>query len=547
VTTVLAALSLASATLAAASGGKAELRVASAVLAAAVFIAWMAAAKHLALHDRKAEKARQVLTVCCSLGAAMSHAKQIVGQMREHAVAAVRDSSEACAAAEAAVAAMQEADGERTWPAGETSTAAQRIAGILGRINHDTRELVFSIEETAYSMSRLDGYLQEMSKGGRDLEVSTDAANRTAVEGTKVVEDLRKENEATIVSVKQAVAAVDDLGKWSEEVGKIVEVIQDITDETNLLALNAAIIAAQAGEHGKAFSVVAEEIRDLAERTSSSTKEISDLVKAVEKSVANVDESMRKSLDSVERGDALVRNAGGVMEKVFASFESSRNLARQIASSTFEHQADSSSVSRSMHKVSELAKQIMASDAREPLGAGSDLRAVRADAVLVASATASASPARCGAAQAGGPAAGPAKQSAAAVAGGREGASAELEACCRDLARAKFALDSVGEKVLGFSRVVDETAELTRALVAGVMADCDEGAPRCWEVVGCSSQLREQCVAYGTEDTRCFLIDDVACSLDERDQVHGGRRCGDCPAFKRSLEHLFSGKSETQG
>ena len=240
----------------------------------------------------------------------------------------------------------------------EVTSAIRDMAEILGDVDHNAKELITSTEETAHSMSRLDSFLQDMASSGRELELSTETANRVALEGTKVVEEMAKENEAIITAVKEAAAAVEDLGRWSQEVGKIVEVIRDIANETNLLALNAAIIAAQSGEHGKAFGVVAKEIRGLAERTSSSTKEISDLVKTVQKNVANVVQSMKRSLQRVERGELLARNAGTVLEQVFVSFESSRNMAKQIASSTFEHKIDSSHVVRSIQKVADIARRL---------------------------------------------------------------------------------------------------------------------------------------------------------------------------------------------
>lgn len=562
--TVLIGLSLTSAFLAAVSGGKPAPVVASAAIAAAAFAVWIITATRFdLLNARRLTAHKRALEACYSLAAIMSHAKQTLGEVREHTLASLRDLAEACADVDAVLARAQEGCAGGAWPVGEGAVdgavggrgraasileemagANDRIAGVLSRINHDAKELVFSIEETASSMSRLDGYLQDMSKGGRDLEISTEAANRTALEGIKVVEDLRKENEAIIVSVKQAVAAVDDLGRWSEEVGKIVEVIQDITDETNLLALNAAIIAAQAGEQGKAFSVVAEEIRDLAERTSSSTKEISDLVKAVEKSVANVDESMRKSLHSVERGDALVRNAGNVIEKAFASFESSRNLAKQIAASTSEHQVDSGAVARSMHRVAELARGIMADDANDTLLAGQSLRAAKAASMLAASAYASVGEKGT---RGYGPVVRRHHQSPVALGEGGDDISAMLESCRQDLAKAKFALDSIGEKIVGFSKVMDEAAELTRTVVAGGLVELKPGAVRCWEVLGCGRELREQCKAYGAEGGRCFLLDGVACSLDKENGVHGGRRCYDCPAFRRSLEQALASGGEKSG
>ena len=108
---------------------------------------------------------------------------------------------------------------------------------------------------------------------------------------------------------------VKKLGGRSDEIGKILNVIEDITDQTTLLALNAAILAAQAGEHGKGFSVVAEEIKDLAERTAFSTQEIGSLIQSVQQEVKGTVQAMGEGWKSVDDGlETLKRGVGGIKE-----------------------------------------------------------------------------------------------------------------------------------------------------------------------------------------------------------------------------------------
>lgn len=424
----------------------------------------------------------------------------------------------------------------------EIVSGADQMSQVLTQVHHDARDLLTSVEETAYSMSRLDSFLQEMTRSGKNLETSTETANRVALEGTKAFEELEKENEAIIVSVKEAGAAVDDLGGWSEEVGKIVEVIHDITDETNLLALNAAIIAAQAGEHGKAFGVVAEEIRGLAERTNSSTKEISDLVKAVQKNVANVAQSMRKSLQSVERGDILARNAGKVLDKIFDSFESSRNLAKEIAASTFEHKIDSSSIVKSIHRVTDIAKRLEANELRDLQGGRTSIVTAKVLEALWIQGNGS-----LPGLQAAG--AGPKARAhpAACAVGLQEGGDNVIRVIEKSehvLRRTKFTLDSIGEKVVACIGTIEKATGLARSLVRKTIVARGRIAGRCWEIVGCSENLRSECQAYKEDDWRCFLVDGVACFNDKENEVHGGRQCYDCPAFRRNLECLLAGISD---
>jgi len=391
----------------------------------------------------------------------------------------------------------------------EVITSVREMSGVLRDVDHNAKELITSTEETAYSMTRLDSFLQDMANSGRELEASTDTANRVALEGTKVVEEMGRENEAIISTVNEAASAVEDLGRWSQEVGKIVEVIRDIANETNLLALNASIIAAQSGEHGKAFGVVAEEIRGLAERTSSSTKEISDLVKAVQKNVANVVNGMKKSLQSVERGELLTRNAGTVLEKVFESFESSRNLAKQIASSTFEHKIDSSQVVRSLQKVTDIARRLQSRDYNGWTGAGETLGIARTLSTLYEH----------------GNVLKPGIQPGGFIEGEHEGvglalpeASAKddphdlLKECDLAIGRCMDSLEETGHTLDSWLSALED---LSRSAAAGFEVIAGKSGVRdlrsCWEIAHCDDKLREKCAAYGNGDRSLFFGPEAAC------------------------------------
>jgi methyl-accepting chemotaxis protein len=508
-----------------------------------------------------AAKAEQVraLETCYSLAAVMSHAKHPISEARDQILKSIDTLSTDCADLAQMLATLRSASVPASAPVRveqpaalawdlpsdmksiieEVVTTADGMSQDLSQMRANAKDLLGSIDETAYSMSRLEGFLKDMTRSGKDLEAATEAANRVALEGTKAFEELERESDALMVSVKEAGAAVDDLGRWSEEVGKIIEVIQDITDETNLLALNAAIIAAQAGEHGKAFGVVAEEIRGLAERTSSSTKEISDLVKAVQKNVSNVAQGMRKSLQGVERGEVLARNAGRVLEKVSETFEVSRSLAKDIAASTFEHRVDSTSVVKSINKVSEIAKRLEVNGSR-------DHRRSVGSVVTAQVLTALALPRQVShsAAQASGAGLGREAAAAACSVGLEERGAGTVQMIDRGeivVERVRAALDSIAEEVTASIGTIELVADLARSLVKGTFAAGEGISERCWEIVGCSEGLRARCRAYTDGDWRCFLLDDVACSLDGDSEVHGGRRCYDCPAFRTSVQRLVAG------
>ena len=119
-------------------------------------------------------------------------------------------------------------------------------------------------------------------------------------------------------TVTRGADVINRLGARSEEIGKILTVITEVTDQTSLLALNAAILAAQAGEYGKGFAVVADEIKELAERTANSTKEIEDVVEAVRREAADAVRAMEEGVKKTEGGVRLSLAAGRALETIVA-------------------------------------------------------------------------------------------------------------------------------------------------------------------------------------------------------------------------------------
>jgi hypothetical protein len=312
-------------------------------------------------------------------------------------------------------------------------------------------------------------------------------------------------------------------------------VIRDIADETNLLALNAAIIAAQSGEHGKAFGVVAEEIRGLAERTSSSTQEISDLVNTVQKNVANVVQSMKKSLQRIERGELLTHNAGMVLEKVFQSFESSRSMAKQIAASTFEHKIDSSHVVRSIQRVADIARKLESSKFGKWTAAGETLATAKMMKALARGANSGESAPH---ALEPGPAS---TGTLVAQSAGRPGPDGQLDNFMDraegDLQRTEASLASIRASLCSWIAAFDEVTDLIRSAVKRIPIDIDAHKPlNCWEIINCGEDLRRSCEAYKQGDWRCFLTGDVDRSAGGSRGGKDGKDCVECPAFKNNLD-----------
>jgi methyl-accepting chemotaxis protein len=158
--------------------------------------------------------------------------------------------------------------------------------------------------------------------------------------------------------VDRAGSVIQDLGNQSKAIGKILTVIDDVADQTSLLALNAAIIAAQAGEHGKGFAVVADEIRELAERTAVSTREIAAIIGNLQTGTAEAVKAMAAGSDRVHQEVARSQVAGEALEKIRSSTLKSTEQVRGIVRATQEQSRGSRQITNSINQVASMLGQI---------------------------------------------------------------------------------------------------------------------------------------------------------------------------------------------
>jgi methyl-accepting chemotaxis protein len=157
--------------------------------------------------------------------------------------------------------------------------------------------------------------------------------------------------------VKRSASTVQKLGQSSEQIGEIIQVIDDIADQTNLLALNAAIEAARAGEQGRGFAVVADEVRKLAERTTKATKEIAAMIKEIQRDTIGAVSSMEEGTSEVEKGKHLADKAGQSLEQIIEGAGKVADIVSQVAAASEQQSSASEQISKNIEAISSVTQQ----------------------------------------------------------------------------------------------------------------------------------------------------------------------------------------------
>ncbi|MBI3600955.1 MAG: HAMP domain-containing protein [Nitrospinae bacterium] len=236
------------------------------------------------------------------------------------------------------------------------SRTMERLSETAKKTSEGSNTQSSSATQVATTMEEMSATILDIAKNTTSAVESSKNTVDAASKGGEIVQKTTKGMEDIALSVKKTSDVVTALGQSSDQIGRIISVIDDIADQTNLLALNAAIEAARAGEQGRGFAVVADEVRKLAERTTKATKEIAEMIKKIQHDTKEAVLDMNKATKEVESGVSLAREAGDALKSIISMTDNVSSMINAIATAAEEQSAASEEVSKNIEDISNVCK-----------------------------------------------------------------------------------------------------------------------------------------------------------------------------------------------
>jgi methyl-accepting chemotaxis protein len=265
----------------------------------------------------------------------------------------------------------------------QASSAIEEVTSTMHEMSINVQNVVKNTQVQASSVAETSASIDQMvtsiQRVADTAKVLLDIANRSREEvmtGIKTMEKATDGLNRTNVAIQSSAEIINVLGHRADDIGKIIEVIDDLAEQTNLLALNAAIEAARAGEHGLGFAVVADEVRKLAEKSTQSTKEIADLIQSIQREARQAVENMERSTRIVEEGLTLGNDLGSALHKISNVVTEVYKFSQEIGAATNEQSIGSSQIAKATSRLTEITQEISSAVEEQASGAQAVVRAM---------------------------------------------------------------------------------------------------------------------------------------------------------------------------
>ncbi len=246
---------------------------------------------------------------------------------------------------------------ETTENADQLVSAATEIASASEQMSRGVNDQSDQVNQVSTAIEEMTATIVESSKNAGEANEASKSSSESATSGGQLVNDTIQGMQKISEVVRESAESIAKLATSADQIGEIIGVIDDISDQTNLLALNAAIEAARAGEHGRGFAVVADEVRKLAERTGKATGEISDMVKGIQQETETAVSSMEAGTQEVDKGRELADKAGNSLNEIVNVSQQIMDMIGQMSTATEEQSAAAEQISKNIERISSVTKE----------------------------------------------------------------------------------------------------------------------------------------------------------------------------------------------
>ena len=241
--------------------------------------------------------------------------------------------------------------------ASQLVSAANEISSSSEQISKGAQDQTQQVTQVSSAIEEMTATIVESSRSAGEATDASMNASNTATIGCQIVSDTIQGMQRIADVVRESSESIAKLAKSADQIGEIISVIDDIADQTNLLALNAAIEAARAGEQGRGFAVVADEVRKLAERTGKATGEITEMIKGIQQGTEDSVHSMEAGIQEVDKGRELADKAGSSLNEIVSISGRVMDMIQQIATASEEQSTAAEQISKNVEHISSVTKE----------------------------------------------------------------------------------------------------------------------------------------------------------------------------------------------